>query len=94
MIRPWTTLRVPFTIAHLGMNKACNGTESRGFSRLLDLVKNGEGYAHLKLTAPTVYLSTPATPTLSPSHGPHSRQPRPAWNGKRYPHASLGTTTR
>ncbi len=45
-------VRVPFTIAHIGMNKGCHGVTSGGFKKLLGFLRNGEGYCWIKLTAP------------------------------------------
>lgn len=91
MIPTLDKLRVPFTIAHLGMNKACNGTESRGFARLLDLVKNGEGYAHLKLTAPyRISLDPDYSDVIPLARAAFEAAPnRMVW-GSDYPHASFG----
>jgi predicted TIM-barrel fold metal-dependent hydrolase len=45
-------MRVPFTLAHIGMNKGCHSTTSGGFRKLVDFLQNGEGYCWIKLTAP------------------------------------------
>lgn len=43
-------LRLPFTLAHMGMNLAKDGVQASGFAALLDLLKHGEGFAHVKFT--------------------------------------------
>lgn len=43
-------LRLPFTLAHLGMNLAADGVQAPGFAALLDLLAQGEGFAHVKFT--------------------------------------------
>ena len=45
-------VRVPFSIAHIGMNKGCHGTSTGGFRKLVDFLRLGEGYCWIKLTAP------------------------------------------
>ncbi len=44
------TLRVDFTLAHLGMFLARDGVEQPGFQQLLDLLRHGEGHCWVKLT--------------------------------------------
>ena len=44
------TLRLPFTLAHMGMNLAKDGVQTAGFAALLDLLRHGEGFAHVKFT--------------------------------------------
>jgi predicted TIM-barrel fold metal-dependent hydrolase len=43
-------LRLPFTLAHMGMNLAKDGVQASGFAALLDLLKHGDGFAHVKFT--------------------------------------------
>jgi len=43
-------LRSQFSIAHLGMQKASDGENARGFKGLVDLLKFGEGRCWIKLT--------------------------------------------
>jgi 2-pyrone-4,6-dicarboxylate lactonase len=43
-------LRSPFTIAHMGMFRAEAGAGQRGFQKLIDLLRHGEGRAWVKLT--------------------------------------------
>lgn len=44
------TLKVDFTLAHMGMFLARDGAGQVGFAKLLDLLKNGEGRCWVKLT--------------------------------------------
>jgi len=44
------TLKVDFTIAHMGMFLAKDGIGQRGFQQLLDLLRFGEGHCWVKLT--------------------------------------------
>lgn len=43
-------LRCSFTIAHMGMFRAEAGADQRGFQKLIDLLRHGEGRAWVKLT--------------------------------------------
>jgi 2-pyrone-4,6-dicarboxylate lactonase len=43
-------LTLPFTLAHMGMNLAKDGVQAPGFVALLELLKHGEGFAHVKFT--------------------------------------------
>ncbi|MDY3867964.1 MAG: amidohydrolase family protein [Pyramidobacter sp.] len=90
MIPHLDALRVPFTIAHMGMNKCCNGTESRGFQRLLDLVKNGEGYCWIKITAPYRISTDDEYRDVVPlARAVLEAAPNRAVWGSDYPHASF-----
>ena len=44
------SLKVDFTMAHMGMFLAREGPAQPGFRILLDLLKSGSGHAHVKLT--------------------------------------------
>jgi 2-pyrone-4,6-dicarboxylate lactonase len=44
------TLRLPFSMAHMGMNLARDGVEAPGFKALLDLVNAGDRLAYVKFT--------------------------------------------
>ena len=44
------TLKVDFTLAHMGMFLAKDGVAQRGFQRLLGLLRNGDGRCWVKLT--------------------------------------------
>ena len=50
MIPLMKTLKVPFSMAHMGMNLAKDGTQTPGFQALLDLVNDGDRLAYVKLT--------------------------------------------
>jgi 2-pyrone-4,6-dicarboxylate lactonase len=43
-------LRLPFTLAHMGMNLAKDGVQTAGCAALLELLAHGEGFAHVKFT--------------------------------------------
>lgn len=91
MVPQLDKLRVPFTIAHMGMNKGCNGTTSAGFRAVRDLAAHGEGYCWIKLTAAYRISTDPdyndviplAQELLDAAPG------RVIW-GSDYPHASFG----
>lgn len=51
MIPHLDKVRVPFSIAHIGMNKGCHGITSGGFRKLIEFLRLGEGYCWIKLTA-------------------------------------------
>lgn len=90
MIPHLDKLRVPFTIAHMGMNKCCNGAESRGFRKLLDLAKNGEGYCWIKITAPYRISTDPQYLDVIPlARAVLEAAPDRAVWGSDYPHASF-----
>ena len=44
------SLKLPFTLAHMGMFLARDGVAQPGFGQLLDLLRNGEGRCWVKLT--------------------------------------------
>ena len=50
MIPLMKTLKVPFSMAHMGMNLAKDGPEAAGFKALLALVNHGERLAYVKFT--------------------------------------------
>jgi predicted TIM-barrel fold metal-dependent hydrolase len=43
-------LRIPFSMAHMGMNLARDGVDAPGFRALLDLVAHGDRLAYVKFT--------------------------------------------
>lgn len=43
-------LKIPFSMAHMGMNLARDGIQAPGFQALLDLVAHGERLAYVKFT--------------------------------------------
>jgi 2-pyrone-4,6-dicarboxylate lactonase len=44
------SLRLPFTLAHMGMNLARDGVDAPGFKSLLELVAHGDRMAYVKFT--------------------------------------------
>lgn len=85
------TLKVNFTLAHMGMFPAREGTAQPGFRQLLDLLRYGEGRCWVKLTG--VYRISTA-PGFADA-GPMARAlieaapDRIIW-GSDYPHLSFG----
>jgi len=51
-------MRSPFSIAHMGMFRAEAGANQPGFRKLLDVLRNGDGRAWVKLTG-TYRMATP-----------------------------------
>lgn len=84
-------LRLPFTLAHLGMNLARDGVHAPGFQALLDLVAHDDGFAHVKLTGIYRMSKVPGYIDADPlaqallEHAPD----RLIW-GSDYPHLSFG----
>jgi predicted TIM-barrel fold metal-dependent hydrolase len=84
-------LRLPFTVAHLGMNLARDGIQAPGFRQLLDLLRHGEGYCRVKLTGLYRISQDPEFKDIAPmvqalvNAAPH----RIIW-GSDYPHLSFG----
>jgi len=90
MIPHLEKIRVPFTIAHMGMNKACNGVSSEGFQRLLGLVSNGEGYCWIKITAPYRISTNPEYRDVVPmAQAMLKAAPNRLLWGSDFPHASF-----
>ena len=82
-------LKLPFTIAHLGMFRAARGPEQPGFQQLLDLVANGDGYAWLKLTAPYRISDNPDLSDYVPmGQGAVETAPNRVLWGSDFPHVS------
>ncbi|WP_158215193.1 amidohydrolase family protein [Candidimonas nitroreducens] len=84
-------LRLPFTVAHLGMNLARDGVQAPGFQQLLDLLRHGAGYCRVKLTGLYRISQDPEFKDIAPmvqalvEAAPH----RIIW-GSDYPHLSFG----
>jgi predicted TIM-barrel fold metal-dependent hydrolase len=83
-------MRCSFSIAHMGMFRAEAGPQQRGFQRLLDLLRHGEGRAWVKLTgayrmatAPTFADAAPMARALA-----EAAPERLIW-GSDYPHLSF-----
>ena len=90
MIPHLDRLRVPFTVAHMGMNKGCNGVVSRGFQQLKSLLAHGEGYCWVKLTAPYRISTQPDYQDIVPMAQSllEAAPQRIVW-GSDFPHASF-----
>ena len=90
MIPVLSKLRCNFTIAHMGMNKGCNGISSEGFQKLKNLVSNGEGYCWIKLTAAYRISIDPDYQDIVPMERAllEAAPDRIIW-GSDYPHASF-----
>lgn len=85
------SLRLPFTMAHLGMNLARDGVQAPGFQALLDLVSRGDGFAHVKFTGIYRMSQVPGFHDADPlARALVDRAPdRIIW-GSDYPHLSFG----
>ncbi|UHL63771.1 amidohydrolase family protein [Paralcaligenes sp. KSB-10] len=83
-------LRVPFTLAHLGMNLARDGAQAPGFQQLLDLLRHGNGYCRVKLTGLYRISTEPDLKDITPMvHALVDAAPdRLVW-GSDYPHLSF-----
>jgi 2-pyrone-4,6-dicarboxylate lactonase len=83
-------LRVPFTIAHMGMFRAENGPQQPGFQKLLDFLRHGHGRAWVKLTGTYRMASFPTFADAAPmAHALIEAAPdRLIW-GSDYPHLSF-----
>ena len=84
------SLKIDFTLAHMGMFLAKDGPAQAGFRALLDLIKNGSGRAHVKLTGsyrmgtlPSMADCTPMAQALI-----EAAPDRIIW-GSDYPHLSF-----
>jgi len=83
-------MRCSFTVAHMGMFLAKDGPGQRGFQKLLDVLKNGDGRMWVKFTGtyrmatlPTLADATPMARALI-----EARPDRLIW-GSDYPHLSF-----
>ena len=83
-------LRVPFTLAHMGMYLAKDGPRQPGFQLLLDLLRHGEGRCWVKLTGVYRMSGTPGFADAAPmAHALIDAAPdRLIW-GSDYPHLSF-----
>jgi predicted TIM-barrel fold metal-dependent hydrolase len=84
------SLRIPFSMAHLGMNLAKDGINAPGFKALLNLVNSGERHAHVKFTGIYRMSKTPGYTDADPlAKALISQSPdRIIW-GSDYPHLSF-----
>lgn len=91
MIPHLAKLKVNFTLAHIGMNKACNGVTSAGYQKLIGLLQSGEGYCWIKLTAPyRISLDPDYSDVVPLAQGVIAAAPNRVIWGSDYPHASFG----
>jgi 2-pyrone-4,6-dicarboxylate lactonase len=83
-------LRVPFTIAHMGMFRAEAGVLQRGFQRLLDLLRHGHGRTWVKLTGTYRMATFPTFADAAPMARAliEAAPDRLIW-GSDYPHLSF-----
>ncbi len=84
------TLKADFTLAHMGMFLARNGTEQPGFQQLLELLRHGEGRCWVKLTGVYRMSVAPGFTDAAPlAHALIEAAPdRIIW-GSDYPHLSF-----
>jgi predicted TIM-barrel fold metal-dependent hydrolase len=83
-------LRCSFTIAHMGMFRAENGVQQRGFQKLLDFLRHGHGRAWVKLTGTYRMASFPTFADAAPMARAliEAAPDRLIW-GSDYPHLSF-----
>jgi predicted TIM-barrel fold metal-dependent hydrolase len=83
-------LRLPFTVAHLGMNLAKDGVDAPGFQQLLDLLRHGEGHCRVKLTGIYRISTAPGFADVGPMVQAvvDAAPDRVIW-GSDYPHLSF-----
>ncbi|GAA5232291.1 amidohydrolase family protein [Verticiella sediminum] len=83
-------LRLPFTLAHLGMHLARDGVEAPGYAELLDLLRHGEGYCRVKLTGIYRISTAPGFSDVGPMVRAllEAAPDRLLW-GSDYPHLSF-----
>ena len=83
-------LQVPFTLAHMGMNLARDGVQATGFGMVLDLLRNGDGWCHVKFTGIYRISTAPGFADVAPMAQAlvHAAPDRIIW-GSDYPHLSF-----
>ena len=83
-------LRCSFTIAHMGMFLAAEGPGQRGFQKLLDLLRHGEGRAWVKFTGTYRMATGPTFADAAPMARAliETASDRLIW-GSDYPHLSF-----
>ena len=83
-------LRVDFSLAHLGMFPACEGSAAPGFRRLLDLMRGGERRCWVKLTGIYRISAAPGYADAAPMVQAvvQAAPDRVIW-GSDYPHLSF-----
>jgi predicted TIM-barrel fold metal-dependent hydrolase len=84
------TLKVDFTLAHMGMFLAKDGVAQPGFQRLLGLLRNGDGRCWVKLTGVYRISQTPGFADAAPMARAllEAAPDRMLW-GSDYPHLSF-----
>jgi len=84
------SLRLPFTVAHLGMNLAADGVQAPGFQALLDFLRHGDGLCFIKLTGSYRISKTPGFGDIAPLvHALLEAAPDHLIWGSDYPHLSF-----
>jgi len=84
------SLRLPFTLAHLGMNLAADGVGAPGFQALLDFLRHGDGLCFVKLTGSYRISKTPGFGDIAPMvHALLDAAPDHLIWGSDYPHLSF-----
>ena len=83
-------LRCEFSLAHMGMFLAKDGVDQPGFQQLLDLLRNGEGRAWVKLTGTYRMSTAPGFSDVDPMAAAliATAPDRLIW-GSDYPHLSF-----
>lgn len=83
-------MRAPFTIAHMGMFLAKEGVGQRGFQKMLDLLRHGEGRMWVKLTGAYRMATLPRMADALPMARAliETAPDRVIW-GSDYPHLSF-----
>ena len=84
------SLKVDFTMAHMGMFLGRDGPAQPGFVALLDLIKNGSGHAHVKLTGSYRMGTLPSMADCAPmAQALIAAAPERIIWGSDYPHLSF-----
>jgi 2-pyrone-4,6-dicarboxylate lactonase len=83
-------MRCAFTLAHMGMFLANAGPSQRGFQKLIELLRNGDGRAFVKLTGVYRMASAPTFADAAPMARAliETAPDRLIW-GSDYPHLSF-----
>lgn len=85
------SLKLPFSMAHMGMNLARDGVDAPGFKALLDLVNHGDRNAYVKFTGIYRMSKVPHFTDADPMARAliQAAPDRLIW-GSDYPHLSFG----
>ena len=83
-------MRCPFTVAHMGMFLAKDGPGQRGFQKMLDVLRNGDGRMWVKLTGTYRMATLPTMADAKPMARAliEAAPDRLIW-GSDYPHLSF-----